>query len=177
MGIKSAIGGAIGKAAGKAGNAVFKLSTLSPGQLKEVEEKRARYLEEMPSADDATAIEQTSRLIAAAGVEIYSAYLPQIGSIYLPIGSEAEYDGPFDAARNIRFLNITKWVSDPEENSLEKLVNVYDVSHSDNLDYIVMELIDGIIVFPNGTVRIKWNFADETANIIEMQPGSENKAV
>lgn len=131
MGIKSAIGGAIGKAAGKAGNAVFKLSTLSPGQLKEVEEKRARYLEEMPSADDATAIEQTSRLIAAAGVEIYSAYLPQIGSIYLPIGSEAEYDGPFDAARNIRFLNITKWVSDPEENSLEKLVNVYDVLSSD----------------------------------------------
>ncbi len=131
MGIKSAIGGAIGKAAGKAGNAVFKLSTLSPGQLKEVEEKRARYLEEMPSADDATAIEQTSRLIAAAGVEIYSAYLPQIGSIYLPLGSEAEYDGPFDAARNIRFLNITKWVSDPEENSLEKLVNVYDVLSSD----------------------------------------------
>lgn len=131
MGIKSAIGGAIGKAAGKAGNAVFMLSTLSPGQLKEVEEKRARYLEEMPSADDATAIEQTSRLIAAAGVEIYSAYLPQIGSIYLPIGSEAEYDGPFDAARNIRFLNITKWVSDPEENSLEKLVNVYDVLSSD----------------------------------------------
>ena len=131
MGIKSAIGEAIGKAAGKAGNAVFKLSTLSPGQLKEVEEKRARYLEEMPSADDATAIEQTSRLIAAAGVEIYSAYLPQIGSIYLPLGSEAEYDGPFDAARNIRFLNITKWVSDPEENSLEKLVNVYDVLSSD----------------------------------------------
>lgn len=131
MGIKSAIGGAIGKVAGKAGNAVFKLSALSPGQLEEVEEKRAHYLEEMPSADDATAIEQTSRLIAAAGVEIYSAYLPQIGSVYLPLVSEAEYDGPFDAARNIRFLNITKWVSDPEENSLEKLVNVYDVLSSD----------------------------------------------
>ncbi len=131
MGIKSVIGGAIGKVAGKAGNAVFKLSTLSPGQLEEVKEKRAHYLEEMPSADDATAIEQTSRLIAAAGVEIYSAYLPQIDSVYLPLVSEAEYDGPFDAARNVRFLNITKWVSDPEENSLEKLVNVYDVLSSD----------------------------------------------
>ena len=42
---------------------------------------------------------------------------------------------------------------------------------------LAKELIDGIVVFPNGTVRIKWNFADETANIIEMQPGSENKAV
>ena len=42
---------------------------------------------------------------------------------------------------------------------------------------LAKELIDGIIVFPNGTVRIKWNFADETANIIEMQPVSENKAV
>lgn len=127
MGIKNIIKGAVGKAAGKAGNAVSKLSALSPSQLEEVEERRARYLEEMPSSDDATAVEQTSRLIAAAGVEIYAAYLPQIGSIYLPLTASAEYDGPFDAARNIRFLNITKWVSDPEENSLEKLVNVYDV--------------------------------------------------
>jgi hypothetical protein len=28
---------------------------------------------------------------------------------------------------NIRYLNITKWVTDKRENSLEKLVNVYDV--------------------------------------------------
>lgn len=128
MGIKSIAK----KAAGKAGNAVSRLSSLSPEQLGEVDERRKRYLSEMPSADDATATELTSRLIAAAGVEIYNAYLPQIASMYVPVQAGAEYGGDeFLARYNIRFLNVTKWVSDSEENSLEKLVNVYDVLSSE----------------------------------------------
>ena len=123
MGIK----GIVKKAAGKAGNAVAKLSSLSPEQLEEIEGKRAAYLAEMPSGNDPMAVELTSRLIAAAGIEIYSAYLPQISRVYVPVEADAEYAGPFDPASNIRFLNITKWVVDSEENSLEKLVNVYDV--------------------------------------------------
>ncbi len=128
MGIKSIVK----KAAGKAGNAVSKLSALSPEQLEAVEEKRAAYLAEMPPADDPMAVELTSRLIAAAGIEIYSAYLPQISKVYVPVEADAEYAGPFDSASNIRFLNITKWVVDSEENSLEKLVNVYDVVSSEH---------------------------------------------
>lgn len=128
MGIKSIAK----RAAGKAGNAVAKLSALSPEQLREVDDRRQRYLSEMPSADDATAVELTSRLIAAAGVEIYNAYLPQIAGMYVPVVADAEYDGAaFDARYNARFLNVTKWVSDPEENSLEKLVNVYEVLSSE----------------------------------------------
>ena len=128
MGIKSIAQ----KAAGKAGNAVAKLSSLSPEQLREVDERRQRYLNEMPSADDTTAVELTSRLIAAAGVEIYNAYLPQIAGMYVPVEANAEYGGSaFDARYNARFLNVTKWVSDPEENSLEKLVNVYEVLSSE----------------------------------------------
>ncbi|HJA00214.1 MAG TPA: DUF87 domain-containing protein [Candidatus Collinsella stercoripullorum] len=123
MGIKSVVK----KAAGKAGDAVSKLSSLSPEQLREIERERAEYLSAMPSPDDPTAIELTSRLVAAAGVEIFDAYLPQIDRLYLPVESAAEYDSPFDDARNIRFINITKWVTDADENSLEKLVNVYDV--------------------------------------------------
>lgn len=123
MGIKSLVK----KAAGKAGNAVSKLSSLSPDQLEKIEDAREKYLGEMPSADDPVANELTSRLIAAAGIEIYSAYLPQIDKAYVPAESATEYGRPFDAAHNERFINITKWVSDPEENSLEKLVNVYDV--------------------------------------------------
>ena len=123
MGIKSLVK----KAAGKAGNAVSKLSSLSPDQLEKIEDAREKYLGAMPSADDPVANELTSRLIAAAGVEIYSAYLPQIDKAYVPAESATEYGRPFDAAHNERFINITKWVSDPEENSLEKLVNVYDV--------------------------------------------------
>ncbi len=123
MGIK----GLVKKAAGKAGNAVSKLSSLSLDQLEKIEDAREKYLGTMPSADDPVANELTSRLIAAAGVEIYDAYLPQISKVYVPAESTAEYGGPFDSAHNERFINITKWVSDPEENSLEKLVNVYDV--------------------------------------------------
>lgn len=123
MGIKSLVK----KAAGKAGNAVSKLSSLSPDQLEKIEDAREKYLGAMPSVDDPVANELTSRLIAAAGVEIYSAYLPQIDKAYVPAESATEYGRPFDAAHNERFINITKWVSDPEENSLEKLVNVYDV--------------------------------------------------
>lgn len=123
MGIKSLVK----KAAGKAGNVVSKLSSLSPDQLEKIEDAREKYLGEMPSADDPVANELTSRLIAAAGIEIYSAYLPQIDKVYVPAESATEYGRPFDAAHNERFINITKWVSDPEENSLEKLVNVYDV--------------------------------------------------
>ena len=40
---------------------------------------------------------------------------------------EVDYGTDFDTARNIRFFNITKWVVDKCENSLEKLVNVYEV--------------------------------------------------
>jgi hypothetical protein len=128
MGIKSIAK----RAAGKAGNAVAKLSALSPEQLREVDDRRQRYLSEMPSSDDANAVELTSRLIAAAGVEIYNAYLPQIAGMYVPVVADAEYDGAdFDARYNVRFLNVTKWVSDPEENSLEKLVNVYEVLSSE----------------------------------------------
>ena len=128
MGIKSIAK----RAAGKAGNAVAKLSTLSPEQLREVDARRQRYLSEMPPADDATAVELTSRLIAAAGVEIYSAYLPQIAGMYVPVQADAEYEGSsFNARYNARFLNVTKWVSDPDENGLEKLVNVYEVLSSE----------------------------------------------
>jgi len=63
--------------------------------------------------------------------------------LYLPIAFNAEYDDAntkhelgeescFDESHNIRFFNITKWVVDRDENSLEKLVNVYAVLENEN---------------------------------------------
>ncbi len=115
------------KAAGKAGNAVAKLASLSPEQLLKVQEKRDQYLSEMPNPTDSTAEELTKRLLAASGVEIFNAYLPQLSQLYLPISKDAEYGAPFRSEYNIRYINITKWVTDKNENSLEKLVNVYEV--------------------------------------------------
>lgn len=123
MGIKNIIK----KAAGKAGDTVSKVSSLSPEQLLNIQNQREKYLSEMPNPNDPTAIELTNRLLAAGSVEIYNAYLSQIKDLYAPIENGIEYDTPFMPNHNIRFINITKWVKDKTENSLEKLVNVYEV--------------------------------------------------
>lgn len=128
MGIKNAIK----KIAGKAGDQVAKLSSLSPEQLENVQLLREKYLLETPNPNDATARELTERLMAASSVEIFNAYLPQIKDLYLPLNNEAEFGKEFDDAHNIRYINITKWVTDKKENSLEKLVNVYAVLSNDD---------------------------------------------
>lgn len=123
MGVK----GILKRAAGKAADGVSKLSSLSPEQLDKVQSQRDEYLSQMPDPNDSTAEELTKRLLAASSVEIYKAYLAQLKELYVPIERQAEYGTDFDTARNIRFFNITKWVVDKSENSLEKLVNVYEV--------------------------------------------------
>ena len=128
MGIKNAIK----KIAGKAGDQVAKLSSLSPEQLENVQLLREKYLLETPNPNDATARELTERLMAASSVEIFNAYLPQIKDLYLPLNNEAEFGKEFDDAHNIRYINITKWVTDKKENNLEKLVNVYAVLSNDD---------------------------------------------
>jgi len=128
MGIKNAIK----KMAGKAGDQVAKLSSLSPEQLENVQLLREKYLLETPNPNDATARELTERLMAASSVEIFNAYLPQIKDLYLPLNNEAEFGKEFDDAHNIRYINITKWVTDKKENNLEKLVNVYAVLSNDD---------------------------------------------
>lgn len=128
MGIKNVVL----KAANKAGAAVAKVSSLSPEQLAEVEKRREEYLAQMPDPQDAEAVELTSRLLAAAGVEIENSYLAQLHDLYAPADPAVEYEDGFDVAHNVRTLDVTRWVVDPQENSLEKLVNVYDVLADEN---------------------------------------------
>lgn len=123
MGIKNAIM----RAADKAGSAVATVSVLSSSQLDEVDKKRTAYLSEKPNPADEQAVELTNRLLATAAVELHNAYLPQLRNVYAPIDPSIEYPMGFNADNNIRFMNITKWIVDPNEDSLEKLVNVYDV--------------------------------------------------
>lgn len=115
------------RAAGRAGDAIAKVSSLSPAQLDEVRQKREAYFDQKPDPSDEAAVALTNRLLAACGVEIHNAYLPQISQIYSPVEVDVEYRDSFDSEHNIRFIKISKWVIDSEENSLEKLVNVYDV--------------------------------------------------
>lgn len=125
MGIKSMLS-RVGQGAG---NKIAKLATLSPEQLQEVEKNREEYLSEMPNPNDSVAEELTRRLLAASGVELFNAYLPQLAELYVPLENGAEFEGgnPFRSEYNIGYFNITKWVTDKNENNLEKLVNVYEV--------------------------------------------------
>ncbi len=123
MGIKKALA----NAAGRAADVVAKASVLSPDQLEQIEAQRDAYLSQMPDPADGAAVELTSRLMAACGVEIYDAYLPQLATLYRPVSAQVEHGEPFRAGHNIRFIAIEKWVTDAEENGIEKLVNVYDV--------------------------------------------------
>ena len=120
MGIKNIIN----KAGAKAADKVAKLSSLSPEQLKQVEEQREKYLADQPNISDE---ELTNRLLASCGVEIFNSYLEQIKELYVPIENKIEFGTDFQESYNIRYFNITKWVVDKKENSLEKLVNVYEV--------------------------------------------------
>ena len=120
MGIKNLIN----KAGAKVADKVAKLSALSPEQLEAVEKQKERYLADQPNVSDE---ELTNRLLASCGVEVFNSYLDQIKELYVPLESTAEYEDKFHPSYNIRFFNITKWVTDKKENSLEKLVNVYEV--------------------------------------------------
>ena len=111
----------------KAADTISKLSTLSREELEKVEHRKSVYLSQMPSSDDAAAEELTRRLLAAQSIEIYNEYLRHLKDYYVPLERKIEYDGEFRTAYNIRYFNITKWVNDKRENSLEKLVNVYEV--------------------------------------------------
>ncbi|MCM1059865.1 MAG: DUF87 domain-containing protein [Eubacterium sp.] len=128
MGIKNVVK----KIGNKAGDKVAKLSALSAGQVEEIQLKREEYLLEKPNPNDELAVDMTWRMMAASSVEIYNAYLPQIKELYLPVEKDAEYPTAFSPEHNIRYFNITKWVRDKKENSLEKLVNVYAVLSNEN---------------------------------------------
>ena len=115
------------KVGNKAGDKVAQLSSLSPTQIEDIQLLREEYMLEMPNPNDHTARVETERFMAASSIEIFNSYLSQIKSLYLPIDSDAEFGKEFDAGHNIRYINITKWVTDKKEKNLEKLVNVYAV--------------------------------------------------
>ena len=123
MGIKNMIA----KAGGKAADKVAKLAVLSPEQLQDIQERRDNYLAEVPNMNDSVAEELTKRLLSASSIEIYNEYLRHLQDMYVPVKKDTEYGNSFRPGHNIRFIKITKWVTDKKENSLEKLVNVYEV--------------------------------------------------
>ena len=146
-------------------------------RLDEIERKREAYLSEKPDPSDPQAIELTNRLLATAGVEIHGAYLPQLRDVYCPVEASVEYPDSFDALHNIRHMNITKWIVDPKEDSLEKLINVYDVLADEDCNIALVfnrtsstTNVYLAVVDTNNTDAVKGNFPG--SEISDPQRGS-----
>lgn len=120
------------RAGNRAANAVAKAAVLAPDQLEQLELEKEHYLNQMPDPTDTEAQEMTRKYLSMAGVEIYHAYLPDLAVGYMPMQADREYDRPFQQGYNIRLIRLNRWVSDKEENSLEKLVSVYEVLANEN---------------------------------------------
>lgn len=128
MGIKNFVK----KVGDKAGNRVAKLATLSSDQVEQIQLQREAYLLQKPDPSDENARAITQRMMATSSVEIFNSYLPQISDLFLPVERNVEFGREFDVDHNVRYINITKWVTDKKENNLEKLVNVYAVLSNEN---------------------------------------------
>lgn len=125
--IKGKTTAGIVKIADAGANIVAKASSLSSEQLRNIEERRHRFMSEKPDTDP----EGIKRLLGSYAIEAYEAYLPQISRLYEPLRLEIMDDSKILENR-IRYFEITKWVSDPTEDSLKKLISVYQVVSREN---------------------------------------------
>ena len=92
--------------------------------MQQIDRKRDAYLTARPDMNSDETNELISRNLGAVGIEVYQAYLGQLKTMYCPMDVVIE---KFDALNRIRYFDITKWVTDPSEKNLDKLVNVYQV--------------------------------------------------
>lgn len=113
----------------KTADGVAKTAVLSPKQVERVNEKRTAYLSGKKDMQGDEAQTFISRQLGAVGVEVYQAYLEQLKTLYQPMDVAIER---FDDLNRIRYFDITKWVTDPSEKNLDKLVNVYQVLSEEN---------------------------------------------
>ena len=111
-------------AAGKVADGVAKTASLSPSQLQQIDMKREAYFAGMPDLNGEDTQELIQRNLGAVSIEVYQAYLEQLKTVYQPMDIAIE---KFDSLNRIRYFDITKWVTDPTEKNLDKLVNVYQV--------------------------------------------------
>lgn len=140
MGIENVIQ-IVKKAGNTVGNGIAAISSLSTEQVSKIEKKREEYLKQVPNMDDEQTQEFINKNLNVAGIEVYQTYLEQIKTLYRPM----EYSSKANVKSTICSVDITKCVTDTQENSLDKLVNVYHVLSSEkcNIALIYHRSIDG----------------------------------
>lgn len=115
--------------ASKTADGVAKLSSLSPEQLKGIEDRKAKYFSQKPDMNGKEAEDAVQKEMGTLAIEVYQAYLEQLADVYYPLSFDF---ADFNEDNRIVFFDITKWVTDAEERSLDKLINVYHVLNEDN---------------------------------------------
>ncbi len=121
--VKKGAGTLFRKAADGAGNLVAKASSLSSAELQAMDEAREKYLCEKPETDP----EFIKRRLGSYAIEAYEAYLTELQTLYRPISLGDLVDDTDSLNNRIRYFEVTKWVTDPTENNLDKLTNLYRV--------------------------------------------------
>lgn len=156
----------VNEAGSAVANKVSDLSALSTNQLEEIEELRSKYFE----SQERDLYEIGSKILAANSVAISNAYLRQIKELYLPVQNVHDSDGKAGSKENhnIRNIRIKKWVTDKDENSLEKLINVYETLSQEDctIGLIFDRKMEGTDVFL-GVVNEKWVDNNTDADIFE----------
>ena len=99
-------------------NHQWKRAMLSEAQVNSLKEQREAWLTEEKKDEDNI----VKDLIKASEIYFSHSYVSQLHNCYNPIKS----DGEFKPSR-IGAFEITKWVTDPEEDSIDKLANFYQV--------------------------------------------------
>lgn len=142
--VKDKVKNSLITAADKGANLIAKASSLSSEQLQNIEERRHKFMSEKPDTDP----EGIKRLLGSYAIEAFEAYLPQISSLYNTIPLE-KGDDSLSISNRIRYFEITKWVTDPSEESLEKLINVYQVIDTEdcNIALIYNRKVNGCHVY------------------------------
>ena len=124
--VQEAVDGAknlVVKGAKKAADGVAKVAVLSPYEVEAIDAQRQKYLESKSDGEN-IAKEAVERSLQSIAIEVTQTYLPRLDSIYLPVRWESE---SFSVENRIRYFDVTKWVVDSSEKSLDKLTNLYQV--------------------------------------------------
>lgn len=127
--IKDKVKTKITKAAEKTADGIAGASQLSLKQIESIEKKKKEYYSQKPNPNSDESKILIEQCLGSLGVEVYHAYLSELNTIYDPIQTLPE---KYDDNNRIAFFDITKWVFDLDENSLDKLVNVYNVLSKEN---------------------------------------------
>ncbi len=93
---------------------------LSVEQIKKIAKQREEWLEEEKSEAEDNVI---NNLLKSAEFHFSHSYLTRLHTDYLPIAEE----NSGKEEEQIRVFEITRWVTDPEEDAIEKLANYYQV--------------------------------------------------